>query len=41
MVGFDQADIRRIGAQERRVRGQRVLAEVEEGADAADGEGVE
>lgn len=41
MVGFDQADIRRIGAQERRVRGQQVLAEVEEGADAADGEGVE
>ena len=41
MVGFDQAAIRRIGAQERRVGGQRVLAEVEEGADAADGEGVE
>ena len=28
MVGFDQADIRRINAQERRVRGQQVLAEV-------------
>ena len=41
MIGFDQADIRRIGAQERRVRGRQVLAEVEEGADAADGEGVE
>lgn len=29
MIGFDQADIRRIKAQEQRVRGQRVLAEVE------------
>ncbi len=28
MVGFDQAGIRRINAQERRVRGQQVLAEV-------------
>ena len=38
MIGFDQADIRRIGAQERRVRGQQVLMEVE---NAADGESVE
>lgn len=29
MIGFDQADIRRIKAQEQRVRGQRLLAEVE------------
>ena len=29
MIGFDQADIRRIKAQEQRVRGQAVLAEVE------------
>lgn len=33
MVGFDQADIRRIKAQEQRVRGQRVLAEMDEDAD--------
>lgn len=29
MIGFDAADIRRIRAQERRVRGQQVLSEVE------------
>lgn len=29
MIGFDQADIRRIKAQEQRVRGQRLLAEVD------------
>lgn len=29
MIGFDQADIRRIKAQEQRVRGQQVLTEVE------------
>lgn len=29
MIGFDQADIRRINAQEQRVRGQRVLLEME------------
>lgn len=29
MIGFDQADIRRIRAQEQRVRGQAVLTEVE------------
>ena len=38
MIGFDQADIRRIRAQEQRVRGQQVLMEME---DAADGESVE
>lgn len=30
MIGFDQADIRRIKAQEQRVRGQQVLLEVED-----------
>lgn len=30
MLGFDQADIRRIKAQEQRVRGQQVITEVEE-----------
>ena len=30
MIGFDQADIRRIKAQEQRVRGQKVLHEVED-----------
>jgi len=30
MIGFDQADIRRIRAQEQRVRGQQVLLEVQE-----------
>ena len=30
-IGFDQADIRRIKDQEQRVRGQRLLAEVENG----------
>lgn len=39
MVGFDQADIRRINAQERRVRGQQVLLEVESNGD--NGGGVE
>ena len=29
MVGFDQADIQRIKTQEQRVRGQKLLAEVE------------
>ncbi len=29
MIGFDQADIRRIRAQEQRVRGQQVLTEIE------------
>lgn len=29
MIGFDQADIRRIRAQEQRVRGQQVLMEME------------
>ncbi|HJB42328.1 MAG TPA: hypothetical protein H9945_07505, partial [Candidatus Gemmiger avicola] len=31
MIGFDQADIRRIKEQEQRVRGQKVLLEVENG----------
>ena len=30
MIGFDQVDIRRIKAQEQRVRGQKVLLEVED-----------
>ena len=30
MIGFDQADIRRIRAQEQRVRGQKTLLEVED-----------
>ena len=30
MIGFDQADIRRIRSQEQRVRGQRVLDEIEQ-----------
>ena len=34
MIGFDQADIRRINAQEQRVRGQRVLLEMETPAEA-------
>ena len=29
MIGFDQADIRRIKAQEQRLRGQQLLVEVE------------
>jgi len=33
MIGFDQADIRRIRAQEQRVRGQQVLMEMENDAD--------
>lgn len=37
MIGFNQADIRRIRAQEQRVRGQRVLAEMEEDADINQG----
>ena len=28
MIGFDQADIRRIKAQEQRIRGQQILSEV-------------
>lgn len=35
MIGFDQADIRRIKSQEARVRGQRVLIEVEDETDGA------
>lgn len=39
MIGFDQADIRRIKAQESRVRGLSVLQEIEEGfAEAGEGE---
>jgi hypothetical protein len=40
MVGFDQADIRRIKAQEQRVRGQQLLNNLteEEGTNAAGGE---
>lgn len=38
MIGFDQADIRRINGQEQRVRGQKVLMEME---DADPGESVE
>lgn len=34
MIGFDQADIRRINAQEQRVRGQQVLLETETPAEA-------
>ena len=30
MIGFDQADIRRIRGQEQRVRGQKTLLEVED-----------
>lgn len=37
MIGFDQADIRRIRAQEQRVRGQRVLAELDD-EDLGDGD---
>ena len=29
MIGFDQADIRRIKAQEQRVRGQQLIVEVD------------
>ena len=36
MIGFDQADIRRIRAQEQRVRGQRLLVEVENGNNGED-----
>ena len=36
MLGFDQADIRRIRAQEQRVRGQKVLTEMDEGSDNGD-----
>lgn len=35
MIGFDQADIRRIRAQEQRVRGQKTLLEVEDGDEPA------
>lgn len=38
MIGFDQADIRRIKAQEQRVRGQHLLVEVE---DEDHGEGMD
>ena len=38
MIGFDQADIRRIKAQEQRVRGQQLLVEVD---NADNGENVE
>ena len=30
MIGFDQADIRRIKAQEQRARGQKLLMEMED-----------
>lgn len=40
MIGFDQANIRRIKAQEQRVRGQRVLLEEAGASDADTGEGV-
>ena len=30
MIGFDQADIRRIKVQEQRVRGQQILMEMED-----------
>lgn len=36
MIGFDQADIRRINAQEQRVRGQRLLLETETPAEATE-----
>ena len=36
MIGFDQADIRRIKEQEQRVRGQRLLFEVENADHGAD-----
>ena len=39
MIGFDQADIRRIKAQEQRARGAKILAE--EFADENIGEGME
>ena len=40
MIGFDQADIRRIRAQEQRVRGQRVLTELDNEDDANDNLGA-
>ena len=40
MIGFDQADVRRIKAQEQRVRGQKVLTEVEDDDNGTDVGGV-
>ena len=40
MIGFDQADIRRIRAQEQRVRGQKVLTELDNEDDANDNLGA-
>ena len=40
MIGFDQADIRRIRAQEQRVRGQRVLTELDNEDDGNDNLGA-
>lgn len=40
MIGFDQADIRRINAQERRTRGDDVLAAVNEGEGADQNEDI-
>ena len=37
MIGFDQADIRRIKAQEQRVRGQQVLMEMDDDANNSKG----
>ena len=38
MIGFDQADIRRIKAQEQRMRGQQLIVEVD---NADNGEDVD
>ena len=35
MIGFDQADIRRIKAQEQRARGAQVLMEMEDETDTS------
>jgi hypothetical protein len=37
MIGFDKADIRRIKAQESRIRGMAVLNEIENGNDITEG----
>lgn len=36
MIGFDQADIRRIKVQEQRVRGQQILMEMEDANNSPD-----
>lgn len=36
MIGFDQADIRRIKSQEQRVRGQQLLMELNDEADTVE-----